>query len=54
MLTLGWTNNYSFVLVAFNMMASADAGKQLVYASQNIDRRSNGYKTRQEAVLHKP
>lgn len=54
MLTLGWTDNYSFVPVAFNMMASADAGKQLVPAAQNIDRRSSGYKTRQEAVLHKP
>lgn len=54
MLTLGWTDNYSFVPVAFNMMASADAGKRLVPASTNIDKRSSGYKSRQDAVLHKP
>ena len=54
MLTLGWTDNYSFVPVAFNMMASADAGKRLVPASTNIDKRSSGYQNRQDAVLHKP
>lgn len=36
------------------MMASADAGKRLVPASTNIDKRSSGYKSRQDAVLHKP
>ena len=54
MLTLGWKDNYSFVPVAFNMMASADAGKRLVPASPNIDKRSSGYKNRQDAILHKP
>lgn len=53
MLTLGWTDNYSFVPVAFNMMASADAGKRLLPASPNIDKRSSGYKNRQDAILHK-
>lgn len=54
MLTLGWTDGYSFVPVGFNMMASADAGKRLADASRSIDRRSSGYKNRQDAVLHKP
>lgn len=54
MLTLGWTDNYSFVPVAFNMMASADADKRLVPASESIDKRKAGYKSRQAATLHKP
>lgn len=54
MLTLGWTDGYSFVPVAFNMMASADATKRLADASGTVDKRCAGYKIRQEAVLHKP
>ncbi len=53
-LTLGWTDNYSFVPVAFNMMASADADKRLVPASEAIDKRKVGYKSCQAATLHKP
>ncbi len=45
MLTLGWTDNYSFVPVAFNMMASADADKRLVPASEAIAKRKAGYKS---------
>lgn len=54
MLTLGWTDGYSFVPVGFNMMASADAGKRLMPASESIDRRNAGYKSRRDAILHKP
>lgn len=54
MLTLGWTDGYSFVPVAFNMMASADPKKHIMGASSGIDRRKSGYKRRQEAVCHKP
>lgn len=54
MLTLGWTDGYSFVPVGFNMLASADAGKQLVPASGTVDKRKAGYKSRCDAVLHKP
>lgn len=54
MLTLGWTDGYSFVPVGFNMMASADAGKRVMPASDSIDKRKAGYKRRQDAVLHKP
>lgn len=53
LLTLGWTDGYSFP-VGFNMMASADAGKRLASASDSIDKRTNGYKRRQDAILHKP
>ena len=54
MLTLGWTDGYSFVPVAFNMMASADPGKHIMRAVSGIDRRKSDYKRRQEAVCHKP
>ncbi len=54
MLTLGWTDGYSFVPVGFNMMASADAGKRIMPASDSVDKRRAGYKRRQDAVLHKP
>lgn len=54
LLTLGWTDGYSFVPVAFNMMAAADETHRLVPASDNIDKRKNGYKARQAAVRHKP
>lgn len=54
MLTLGWTDGYSFVPVAFNMMASPDPKKHIMGASPEIDKRKSGYKRRQEAVCHKP
>lgn len=54
MLTLGWTDGYSFVPAAFNMMASADSGKHIMGAASGIDRRKSGYKRRREAVCRKP
>ena len=54
MLTLGRTDNYSFVPVAFNMMASADEKNRLVPASASIDKRNSGYKNRKDAVERKP
>ena len=54
MLTLGWTDGYSFVPAAFNMMASANPAKHIMGAASGIDRRKSGYKRRQEAVCHKP
>ncbi len=43
MLTLGWTDGYSFVPAAFNMMASADTRKHITGAASGIDRRKSGY-----------
>lgn len=54
MLTLGWTDGYSFVPAAFNMMASADPGKHIMGAAFGIDKRKSGYKRRREATCHKP
>lgn len=54
MLTLGWTDGYSFVPAAFNMMASADSEKHIMGAASGIDKRKSGYKRRREAVCRKP
>ncbi|MBO5596982.1 MAG: transposase [Oribacterium sp.] len=54
MLTLGWSDGYSFIPVGFNMMASTDDNKIISPESNDIDKRNSGYKRRQEARLHKP
>ena len=53
-LGLGWTDGYSFIPVGFNMMASAKESNRIVPANASIDKRSNGGKTRKNAVLQKP
>lgn len=44
MLTLGWTDGYSFVPVGFNMLSSANKSNRYQKISDNIDHRTNGYK----------
>lgn len=54
MLTLGWTDGYSFVPVDFAMLSSAKETNRYNEASATIDKRSHGFKRRLEAVMHKP
>lgn len=54
LLTLGWTDGFSFVPVAFNMLASAKEDKRIVDANSGIDMRTNGAKVRKDAVMKKP
>lgn len=54
LLTLGWTDGYSFIPVAFNMMASAKEEKRLIQSDSRIDKRTNGYRSRTDAVKQKP
>lgn len=54
MLTVGWTDGFSFIPVGFNMMASANADKRIVESNDGIDKRSNGYKTRKDSMVQKP
>lgn len=54
LLLLGWTDGYSFLPVAFNMLASANAGKRIAPANSGIDKRTNGAKAREDAVMRKP
>lgn len=54
LLLLGWTDGYSFLPVAFNMLASANEEKRINPVNKSIDRRTNGSKVREDAVMKKP
>ena len=54
MLTLGWSDVYSFLPVCFNMLSSAKKSNRYQEISDKIDQRSNGYKTRKESIFLKP
>lgn len=53
MLTLGWTDGYSFLPVGFNMLSSAEKSNRYQEMSGVIDRRSNGFRCRKESILKK-
>ena len=54
MLTLGWTDGYSFVPLDFAMLSSAKETNRYNEASTSIDKRTHGFKRRLEAVMQKP
>ena len=54
MLTLGWSDGYSFVPVGFNLLSSAKKSNRYQEISGKIDHRTNGYKARKESLLTKP
>ena len=54
LLMLGWTDGFSFIPVAFNMLSSAKKEKRFSEANSKIDRRTNGYKARAAAIMKKP
>ena len=53
MLTLGWSDGYSFIPTGFNMLSSANKCNRYNEISDTIDRRSNGYRIRKESMMHK-
>lgn len=53
MLTLGWTDGFSFIPAGFAMMASAKEEKRINAPKDGIDKRSRGWKCRMEAVMLK-
>lgn len=53
LLTLGWSDGYSFIPTGFNMLSSASKSNRYKEASGIIDRRTNGYKFRKESMMHK-
>ena len=53
LLTLGWTDGFSFLPVAFNMLSSAKESKRLNEISESIDKRTVGYKNRTAAIMQK-
>ena len=54
LLTIGWTDGFSFIPIAFNMLSSAKQEKRFKEINPKIDKRTNGYKARKSAVMRKP
>jgi len=54
MLTLGWSDGNSFIPLALSMLSSANEKSRLVPMRDGIDKRSNGYKRRQESTPKAP
>lgn len=53
LLTLGWSDGYSFVPVGFNILSSGKKSNRYQEMSTDIDCRSNGYKARKESLMAK-
>lgn len=54
MLTLGWSDGYSFIPTGFTMLSSANEANRYQEINKTIDKRTNGYKRRSDALLRKP
>jgi len=54
LLTLGWTDGATFIPLAFRHMSSADSKNRYNEINPGIDKRSNGYKARLQAISSKP
>ncbi len=52
MLTLGWTDGFSFVPVSFNLLSSTS--KANINPANPVDKRTAGYKRRKAAILTSP
>ena len=50
MLTLGWSDGNSFVPMMLSMLSSANDDNRLAPMREGIDKRTNGYKRRQESM----
>jgi hypothetical protein len=53
LLTVGWSDGYSFVPTDFAMLSSAYKTNRYQEINKNIDKRSNGYKRRIESMQRK-
>lgn len=54
MLSLGWTDGFSFIPVDFAMLSSANQTNRYNEVSVSVDKRSHGFKRRLEAMSQKP
>jgi DDE superfamily endonuclease len=50
MLTMGWSDGHSFVPMALSMLSSAKKSNRLAPMRDDLDKRTNGYKRRQESM----
>ncbi|MEA5021346.1 IS4 family transposase ISDha5 [bioreactor metagenome] len=54
LLTLGWSDGYSFAPIDFTLMSSTKAKNRFCEMREGLDKRSIGYKRRMEALGSKP
>lgn len=54
MLTLGWSDGNSFIPMLFSMLSSANEKNRLAPMREDLDKRTNGYKRRQESMKKSP
>lgn len=54
LLTLGWSDGFSFVPLDFTLLSSANAKNRLCEMREELDKRTIGYKRRKESMLSKP
>ena len=53
LLTLGWSDGYSFIPTGFNLLSSVSESNRYNEVSDSIDHRTNGYKVRKASMMHK-
>lgn len=53
LLTLDWSDRYSYIPTGFNMLSSANKSNRYNEVSQGIDHRKNGFKFRRESMMRK-
>lgn len=53
LLTLGWSDGYSFIPVGFNLLSSASKSNRYQEVMNTVDHRTNGYKACKESMLKK-
>lgn len=51
MLTLGWTDGYSFIPVGFSTLSLANKSNRYQGIFDNIGHRTNGFKARKDSVI---
>ena len=54
MLTLGWSDGNTFLPVAFSLLSSANPKNRLQEVNEDVDRRTVGYRRRQESMQKAP
>ncbi|WP_445506432.1 IS4 family transposase [Niallia sp. 03190] len=54
LLTLGWSDGFSFVPVDFGLLSSANQTNRFCEMDASIDKRTSGFKRRRESIQSKP
>lgn len=54
MLTLGWSDGSTFLPLAFTLLSSEKKKNRICSINDSVDKRSNGYKIREEAIKKSP